>query len=141
MVAFSGPGNPQICGALRHHPGSDLFPSHTLVSGLQALTGHREQSDHPFCSWSMGRLPSSDGSSGLHRPAAGPANSHWRWKGSAHFPVHVPVCSGIVQAGGLKPEHQTPHRPAQNADDGASPKLSSSAGLLRGPGICIPTRG
>lgn len=61
MVAFSRPGNPQICrlcflsrqmrlraSSPSHCRGSDLFPSHMLVSSLQALTGHREQSDHTF---------------------------------------------------------------------------------------------
>ena len=54
-----------------------------------------------------------------------------------------PSAPGSSRLVDLKPKQAPglPYRPGQNTDDGASSKSFSSAGLLRGPGICIPNKG
>ena len=54
-----------------------------------------------------------------------------------------PSAPGLSRLVDLKPKQAPglPYRPGQNTDDGASSKSFGSAGLLRGPGICIPNKG
>lgn len=109
-----------------------------LVSSLQALTGHREQSDHTFCPGVWGAF---------HPPTAVPDFSdllpHTGGKEVPTSGLTFPSAPGSSRLVDLKPKQAPglPYRPGQNTDDGASPKSFGSAGVCGARESAFLTRG